>query len=267
MLFPDPVAFPRRYPESADREVVAFVAASFAFGAAPQITVFLDRLLPLLTSSPAAFLVGGAPLPRQELSLLRYRFISSAGVFRFVETLREVLRERGSLEAAFPEGGETGARASLRDRLAAFHGIFRARWGEVLPRERDFLFPDPANGSACKRANLFLRWVVRQEDGVDLGLWRVLTPADLIVPLDTHLSRIGTMLGLLPKEASSWKAAEALTAGFRVACPNDPVRYDFPLARLGISGACTRRHGGFCPACPLRGACAVPPEPSGVRGG
>jgi uncharacterized protein (TIGR02757 family) len=102
--------------------------------------------------------------------------------------VRAAYLAHGSLEALFLRGMEASVKGA-REPLARFLEGFRAEWGPGLSRERDFLLPDPGKGSACKRHNLFLRWMVREKDGVDLGLWRILSPRDLVVPLDTHMAR------------------------------------------------------------------------------
>jgi len=179
--------------------------------------------------------------------------------------MRRAYREHGSLEALYR--AVRGESADLRSGLTAFLGWFRESWGESLPRERNFLFPDPRNGSACKRHNLFLRWMVRGGDGVDLGLWTVLSPRELVVPLDTHLARLGRWTGLTRRSALDWKAAEEITRAFRSVCPEDPLRFDFPLVRIGILGECTSRRTGRCTACPLARVCAVPRGRRGFRRG
>lgn len=152
---------------------------------------------------------------------------------------------------------------SARERLAGFLGGFRAEWGPRLSRQRDFLFPDPRKGSACKRHNLFLRWMVRRNDGVDLGIWAVPAPADLVVPLDTHMARMGRMLGLTRRRSADWRMAEEITAAFRGVCPDDPVKYDYALTRIGILRECTPRRPGACGACALARKCAGSRIPRG----
>lgn len=173
------------------------------------------------------------------------------------------MREHGSLEELYRrgmDGGERDARALLSDFLA----YFRDAWGERIPRERDFLFPDPRKGSACKRHNLFLRWVVRERDGVDLGIWTVLSPRSLIVPVDTHMARLGRWLGLTARRTADWRMAEEITHAFRAVCPEDPVRFDFALTRIGILKACTAGSRGTCALCPLAPACPGGSEPPGA---
>ena len=252
-LTADPVLFPRRFPDRGDAEAAAFIAASFAFGNVTQILAFLDRLFAVLGESPCAALLGRRPVPFARVAGLRHRFISPRGVHRFLFCLRAVLRENGSLEDLYRAG--MAAEDGPRGRLARFLGRFRAAWGPGLRRERDFLFPDPAKGSACKRHNLFLRWMVRGPDGVDLGLWSVPSPRDLVVPLDTHMARLCRWMGLTACRAASYRAAEEITAAFRAACPEDPVRYDYALTRIGILKACTATRRGECGACPLRPLC------------
>jgi uncharacterized protein (TIGR02757 family) len=247
------VAFPRRFQDPADVEAAAFIAATFAFGRVAQILGFLESLFAELSPSPHAALTGSRPVPRRMVAHLRYRFVSPEGVHRLLLCLRAAYRAKGSLEVLYAEGTVPGA--SARERLSRLLAWFRRAWGPGLSRQRDFLFPDPGRGSACKRHNLFLRWMVRRGDGVDLGLWTVVSPADLIVPLDTHMSRMGKALGLTARRAADWKAAEEVTAAFRAVCPEDPVKFDFALTRLGILRECMPRHRGACHGCFLLPAC------------
>ena len=251
-LSPDPVAFPHRYADPRDAEAAAFLAASFAFGGVLQIRNFLSRLFDALSPSPHAALTSVKPPLRRSVAGLSHRFISSEGVYRFLRCVRAAYLAHGSLERLYI-AGRGGNAPDLRRDLARFLGGFRDQWGKDLGRERDFLFPRPERGSACKRHNLFLRWVVRGPDGVDLGLWSAVSPRNLIVPLDTHMARLGGALGLTRRKTPDWRMAEEITASLRLACPEDPVKFDYPLTRLGILGVCTRSRRGVC------GRCAVAP--------
>lgn len=254
-LSPDPVAFPHRYADPLDAEAAAFLAASFAFGGVLQIRSFLSRLFDALPPSPHAALTSVKAVHRRSVAGLSHRFISSEGVYRFLRCVRAAYLEHGSLEQVYA-AGRGGAPPDLRRDLARFLGGLRDRWGKDLGRERDFLFPRPERGSACKRHNLFLRWVVRGPDGVDLGLWSVVSPRDLVVPLDTHMARLGDALGLTRKKTPGWRMAEEITASLRLVCPEDPVKFDFPLTRLGILGVCTRTRRGACGRCPVAPLCS-----------
>ncbi|MDX1815984.1 MAG: TIGR02757 family protein, partial [Thermodesulfobacteriota bacterium] len=254
-LSTDPVRFPHRFPDRADAEVAAFVAASFAFSNVTRILAFLERMFRVLVPSPHAALTGARPVPRSRVADLSHRFISPAGVHRFLFSVRAVLLAHGSLESLYRRARGRGD-GETRVWLSGFLSHFREAWGDALPRERDFLFPDPHKGSACKRHNLFLRWMVREGDGVDLGLWTVLAPRQLIVPVDTHMARLGKWLGLTARNSADWRMAEEITDAFRVVCPEDPVRFDFVLTRVGILKACTHASRGICPRCPLAPACS-----------
>jgi uncharacterized protein (TIGR02757 family) len=243
-LSPDPILFPHRYTDPGDAEVAAFIAASFAFGGVLQIRGFLERLFDVLSPSPLAALTAPGPVPRSAVAGLSHRFVSPDGVFRFLRAVREGCLAHGSLERIYLDG--RGANApDLRRDLARFLSWFRARWGSALPRQRDFLFPRPERGSACKRHNLFLRWVVREADGVDLGLWKAVSPRDLVVPLDTHMARMGEWLGLTRRRTRDWRMAEEITAAFRAIRPEDPVGFDYPLTRIGILRSGTRPRKGI----------------------
>ncbi len=263
-LSSDPLEFAHRYRSREDREAAAFIAASFAFGGVPQIRSFLSRLFDALGPSPHAALSGPRPVPSRRFTGLQHRFVSSAGVVRFLVCMRAAYLAHGSLEEMYRKRrGDAGA--DPREALARFLDGFRAAWGDALPRQRNFLFPDPRRGSACKRHNLFLRWMVRGGDGIDLGLWTVLSPRDLVVPLDTHMIRMGRRLGLTRRATPGWRMAEEITSAFRAVCPEDPVKFDFALTRLGILKECTSRRRGICERCPVASLCERRMPPAGRK--
>lgn len=232
------------------------MAASFAFGSVGQILAFLERMFHVLGTSPHAALTARRPVSLSRVRGLSHRFISPQGVHRFLFCVRTALLEHGSLEAVYRRARERQGGGGALAWLAGFLACFRKAWGDQIPRERDFLFPDPRKGSACKRHHMFLRWVVRGGDGVDLGIWTVLAPRDLIVPVDTHMARMGKWLGLTGRTSADGKMAEEITEAFRAVCPEDPVRFDFALTRIGILKACTLLARGTCDRCPLEPACS-----------
>jgi hypothetical protein len=142
--------------------------------------------------------------------------------------------------------------ASLRNRLPLRH----ASAGRGSNRGIFHLLADPASGSPCKRWNLYLRWMVRGPDGMDLGLWKSVDPRQLILPLDTHTARISRYLGFTQRTTPTWAMAEEITRSLRGLDPEDPVRYDFSMARLGILNRCSKRSGTCqCQGCVLEGIC------------
>ncbi len=182
----------------------------------------------------------------------------------------ELLQRYGSLEAAFaqapksvPPAGRAGQAHPTWARLSAFGNLLREAMNHHHPnpkarsRALSFLVPSGQTTSACKRQLLFLRWMVRpQDEGVDFAQWTTLEPKDLIVPCDVHVARIGHALGLCDRPEPSRKTAEQVTAALSALAPQDPIRYDFALSHLGISGGCRARLiEAVCGTCVLRPAC------------
>jgi uncharacterized protein (TIGR02757 family) len=253
-LDPDPILFPHRYADPRDAEVAAFIAASFAFGGVLQIRRFLERLFDVIDPSPFEALTASRPVSKEAVKSLAHRFISPEGVHRFLFVVRECLLAHGSLEGLYLHGREKDEPELRRD-LGRFLSWFRGQWGENIPRQRDFLFPRPERGSACKRHNLFMRWMVRGPDGVDLGLWKAVSTRDLVVPLDTHMALMGERLALTGRKVRDWRMAEEITSSLRTIRPEDPVAFDYPLTRIGILRVCTLRRRGDCLSCTLAPLC------------
>ncbi|WP_395856268.1 TIGR02757 family protein [Cystobacter fuscus] len=259
----DPLEFPRRYQEPRDIEVAGLLAASLAYGRADLFRPKVDALLKRMGPSPAAFVrgldVAGA---RELLGGFVYRFNVGTDVAVLLLGMGRALREHGSLEALFVQGLET--RGSWHGALDAFTTALRDVPMEPLRRalgpERGLqhLLPSPLGVGAAKRLNLYLRWMVRGPDGVDLGIWKRVRPSALLIPLDTHIGRISKHLGLTRRNDLSWRTAEEVTASLRVLDAEDPVRFDFALCHYGMSGVCpTKPVRENCARCLLRPACSI----------
>jgi uncharacterized protein (TIGR02757 family) len=262
----DPVELPRRYADPLDQEVAALFAASLAYGRADVFKPLLVRVLEVMAPSPAAFVRTFARAADPgAFPFARYRFNRPADLAALAAAAGELALRHGSLGARF--GGlfreEGGGPSALRPALARFAGELRGAPPVArLLRGRgrrglQHLLPDAAGPGASKRWNLYLRWMVRGPDAVDLGAWRGLVPtAALVVPLDTHVHRVARCLGLTRRADASWRTAEEITAALRRLDPDDPVRFDFALCHLGMSGACpARRDPARCAVCPLAAAC------------
>ena len=261
----DPVELPRRHGAPDDQEVAGLVAASLAYGRADVFKPALERVLAAMGPSPARFAERFAGAPREDaFAGFLYRFNRAADVAALVAAIGHVRLAHGSLGARFTalfreEGAGPDA---LRPALARFARELReappvrpllARRGR---RGLLHLLPDPAGPGASKRWNLYLRWMVRGPDEVDLGAWRGVPTSALVVPLDTHVLRIGRCLGLTARGDATWRTAEEITRALRRLDPDDPVRYDFALCHLGMSGLCpARRDPSRCAACPLASVC------------
>ena len=227
--YPDPLVFLYDYPDLRDREVVALVASSLAFGNVKQIIGSIDRVVGMMGESPYDYLmsVKRAGL-RRGLEGFRHRWAGPQDVESMLWGTRGVLRRHGSLEKCFLAGysGDDADTVPGMTMLAASIVCPQSGPGACL-------MPDPCRSSACKRLNLFLRWMVRN-DRVDPGGWRGVPASKLLIPLDVHMHRFGLLLGMTSRKQADLKAAREITAAMRRLCPEDPVRYDFALTRLGI---------------------------------
>lgn len=258
----DPVHVVRRYSAAEDQEVVAFCAAALAFGRVASVLESIESLLVVLGPHPAAFVREFDPVRDGEpLRPLVHRWIRGVDLIALLWILRCMLTEQGSIEGYFLAGDQDHASDgdvslaldtfSGRARAIDLTGIYGASGGR---RGVDYFFPRPAGGSACKRLNLFLRWMVRR-DAVDFGLWVRVSPSTLVIPLDTHVIRIGQCLGLTRYRSPGWRMARQITESLRRLDPEDPIRYDFSLCHLGMMDACGFSRPQRDDHCPLRGVC------------
>lgn len=256
-LAADPLSRVHRFSAPADRQAAAWLCALLAYGRVASILASLDDLFVRMPRGPGAFLAdfdmdrdGG------RLDGFVHRWTRGGDLARALAATRTLIDLHGSLEAAFVAHDDPRD-ADLGPALTAFS----ARVFEVAPpgdrnRALRWLLPRFGGGSAAKRLCLFLRWVARPADGLDLALWPSLSPARLIVPLDTHVFRISGYLGLTDRRAPDARAAQEITEGLRRLDPSDPLRYDFAISHLGILGQCpSRPDPNVCPPCPLRPAC------------
>jgi uncharacterized protein (TIGR02757 family) len=256
----DPVHVVRRYARLDDREVVGFVAAGLAFGRVASVMASVEAVCQVLGPEPARFVRGFDPAVHgRPLRALVHRWTRGDDLVALIWILRRLLDEHGSIERALAAGADPDA-ADVSGALDAFST--RARAVDLRPAYRRvparpgvfYFFARPSGGSACKRLNLFLRWMVRR-DAVDPGGWTAIPARQLIVPLDTHTIRVGRCLGLTRRTTPGWAMAADITAALRELDPVDPVRYDFALCHLSMMGACgfgTARGNAHCP---LRSFC------------
>ena len=263
----DPIHIVRRFALAADREVVGFCAAALAFGRVASVLQSVEALLEAMGPAPAAFVRGFSPARhRARIDPIVHRWIRGADLVALLLILRRMLDESGSVEAFFVAGDDAAA-ADIGPGLEAFsrralETDLRAAYGGPPPKRAGvgYFFPRPSAGSACKRLNLFLRWMVRR-DAIDLGVWTHVSPSRLIVPLDTHVIRLGRCLRLTRRASPGWRMAADVTASLRAIDPQDPVRFDFSLCHVGMMNACGYLRPQRDAQCPLRGVCR--PRPRG----
>jgi len=257
----DPVEFPHRYTDPRDVETVALLSASLAYGRADLFKPKIAGILQGLGARPARALasldVAGA---KALLQGFVYRFNLPSDVAVLLLGMGRSLEKFGSLENAFVAGKTdswqtTLARFAKGLRAAAPEKEIVRRLGPI--RGLHHLLPF-AEAGAAKRLNLYLRWMVRGPDPIDFGIWKQLSPAQLVIPLDTHVMRISKWLGLTKRSTIGWATAEEVTASLRQLDPDDPVRYDFALCHYGMSGACPAKPiKANCQRCLLRAECRI----------
>ena len=256
----DPIQIVRRYTRSDDREVVGFVAAALAFGRVTSVLQSIERVLAVMGNRPAAYVRQFEP--RRDAAAfdgIVHRWTRERDIVALVWVMHQMIASAGSIEAFFVRGDD-GASPDVQGALDNFSTRalsldLRAAYGRV-PRRPGvcYFFPRPSAGSACKRLNLFLRWMVRK-DALDLGVWSRVPPARLVVPLDTHVIKVGRCLKLTTYTSPGWRMARDITASLRVLDPDDPVKYDFALCHLGMMNACGFSRAQADSQCPLRGLC------------
>ena len=228
-VHPDPLEFLYGYEHVEDREIAAFMASSLAYGRVAQILKSVSFVLKKMEDSPFLFLKSSSPA---EISFLfrnfRHRFTSGHDLSQLLIAIKKVLETHGSLYSCFL----TAYDPSQETVLPAITFLTDAIRSHMIDPQNSML-PMPSRGSACKRLNLFLRWMVR-EDAVDPGGWTSVSASKLIIPLDTHMHRVSLLLNLTQRKQANMKTAMEITRSFRRFAPEDPVRYDFALTRLGI---------------------------------
>jgi uncharacterized protein (TIGR02757 family) len=253
----DPVQFPHRYSNPQDVESAALISASFAYGRVDLFKPVIARILDFLGPNPHRSLLSIRPGGFEKgISGLSYRFNRTKDIAAYLLLLSQALAGHGSLKSIF-FGAQGGACERLSALAAAVHGgdSSAVYGGNERPPGLTQLLPDAARGSASKRMYMFLRWMVRS-DQVDFGLWREFGTGNLVIPLDTHVGRISRRLGLTCRKSDDYRTALEITESLRRFSPDDPVKYDFALAHMGISGECTARQSADrCGGCELSRLC------------
>ena len=234
---PDPLQFAYRYSARGDMEIAALLAATLAYGRVEQIQKTLDNLLGRMGKSPYEFVRDFAPAKRQKLLDFKYRFTPGKDICDLLELLKLVFEKNGSIEKHFLSGynkTDENIIPALSGFCDSLLNMYSARHKTAPGRGLKYLLAGPAKNGASKRLNLFLRWMVR-DDHVDLGLWKSIDKAQLIVPIDIHIFRVSKMLGFCRRKNISIKTAVEVTERFAQIEPDDPVKYDFALCRIGMS--------------------------------
>jgi uncharacterized protein (TIGR02757 family) len=252
----DPVAVVHRYADPKDQELVALMAACVAFGNVKTIRAKLDVALDRMGPRPSVTADDALDVFAR-LDGWVHRVFRGEDLARLVIGARRVQRAYGTLGARFAE--DLAYAGSLREALARWCGAIRDAGGlsttKTKRRGPSHILPDPRGAGGSKRLLLFLRWMIRPADGVDLGLWDA-PPALLLIPVDTHIHKLSKNLGFTRRKDASWKTAEEITLALRRFDPLDPVKYDFALCHMGMLQRCpSRRDAARCEGCGVKPVC------------
>jgi len=231
-ISPDPIEFPKRFKNFFDIEISAFLSSVFAYGNIKQIQSSLEKLHDVLGESPYEFILNFKPGIKTSIQF-KHRFYTVEDIETLLKVLQKVYLNYGSLNYLFllyyfPKD------KNLKNSISFFsNNLIDLAGNSGITNGIKFMFPDPLKGSACKRMNLFLRWMVRK-DHIDFGLWKEIPTNQLVIPVDTHIAKIGRELKLTRRKIVSWKMAEEITENLKKFNPEDPVKYDFSLCHIGI---------------------------------
>lgn len=231
----DPISIPHRFKKRQDIEIMGLIAALFAWG---QRTTIINKCLDIaerMQQKPHDFILSHQPRDLKRLLGFKHRTFNDTDLLAVVAFLHRWYKEGSSLETAFNYGMKAGD-ATVENGLNGFRELF---FGEAdMPNRTRKHIASPRQHSACKRLNMYLRWMVRNDNqGVDFGLWKSIGMHQLVCPLDVHVQRMALQLGLMQRNQADWKAAIELTENLKRLDPEDPVRYDFALFGMGVNSA------------------------------
>jgi uncharacterized protein (TIGR02757 family) len=223
----DPVCIPHMFSRTQDIEIAGFFAAIFAWGNRATIINKSRELMMLMDNAPYQFITQHKEKDLQRLLEFKHRTFNTTDLLYFISFFRHHYSTHKSLEIAFTMHGEP-----VEEMLTGFHHYFFSL--EHVPQRTKKHIATPEKNSTCKRLNMFLRWMVRQDSAVDFGIWKHIKPSQLICPIDLHVARVAKRFGLLQRKQTDWNAALELTDYLRTLDPHDPVKYDFALFGLGV---------------------------------
>jgi len=230
----DPVSVPHQFKKQQDIEISAFFAATFSWGNRTTILQKTTELMALMDNSPWAFCLQAGRPAIKKLLTFKHRTFNPTDLLYFVEFIKYHYSKHKSLESAFTKSMNPFD-DTVENALSGFCDYFFSL--EHVPKRTRKHIASPQKNSSCKRLNMFLRWMVRKDDhGVDFGIWKKIKPAQLICPVDLHVSRVAKKMGLITRHQPDWKTALELTEHLRRMDPVDPVKYDFALFGMGIDG-------------------------------
>ena len=217
----DPIKYVYQFEDERERELVGLISSSLSFGRVSQIFKAMDILLYITDNDPLHYVSTLKKEPEEKLLSFKYRFVTGMDVFNLLLSAKKLIEEYGSIGEFARENYRKGRFMELVDEtIKAFRGV-------------NYLIPCSLKNSPCKRLFMFFRWMVR-DDNIDLGLWKFISPQELVIPLDTHIFRVSKELGLTRKKTSSLSTAMEITDNLKTFSQDDPVKYDWGLSHMGI---------------------------------
>lgn len=256
----DPVQFQRRFFDMGrshiEVEAVAVFSAMLSYGSAAQFT---KKIAAILQSCNMEFLKLITSEPDESFSWIGYRMSTAKEISIFAYSIGNVIKKNGSLKKVFFDGYNKN-----KNTLDGLYSLRNSIYNEAekyispVPHGIKHLLPDPKSGGCCKRWHMFLRWMVRENDGVDIGIWNEIPASKLIIPLDTHISKISRNFGLTSRKSNDLQTAIEITNKLKECCPDDPIKYDFAICHLGIGGKCNYgKDKDLCKKCFLSTLCSI----------
>jgi uncharacterized protein (TIGR02757 family) len=236
-ISPDPLQFLHLYENEKDIEAIGFLASIFAYGNVAQIINTLDMIILAADNNPYDFILNYTEKNVQnKIKKIKHRFYTAKDINTLFLLLNSIYKNYGNIKTFYLENFDASEK-TVEKSLNIFskrllEGVAKISGGKISHGVK-FMFPMPASGSACKRMNLFLRWMVRKDE-LDFGLWKEILTDKLIIPVDTHVARICRKLNLTTKKNVSWKMAEEITNNLKKFDRNDPVKYDFAICHIGM---------------------------------
>ena len=228
----DPITIPHHFKKKQDIEIAALFAATLAWGNRTTIIKKCTELMQLMDNAPHDFILQHTEDDLKRLLHFKHRTFNTTDLLYFIHFLNHHYSNNKSLENAF-SNGLSKKDDITENALIYFHDLFFSL--EDSPKRTQKHIPTPKRKSTCKRMNMFLRWMVRQDDnGVDFGIWKTIKPSLLICPIDLHVDRVARKLGLIHRKQNDWQTALELTERLKEFDPIDPVKYDFALFGLGV---------------------------------
>lgn len=227
-IYNDPISIPHIFSQKEDIEIIAFLVATIAWGNRKMILKNGKNIVNLLEKKPYDFIINSSESDLKSLNKFVHRTFNGEDLIYFIKSLKNIYKNYSGLEEILTKSN------NMYENFKTLYDIFFPN--DIEPTRTRRQLANVSKGSAAKRLNMFMRWMVRKDDRkVDFGIWRNFSPANLFMPLDVHSGRVSRQLGLLSIKYNNWNAAVELTENLKQFDKNDPVKYDFALFGIGVN--------------------------------